>query len=120
MLFRSIEKNAFVLVTTHMGILKNYGYTNPKCVNASVEFDTSTLSPSFKLNMGIPGESHAIAIAKKSGLPQEIVNHAKKYIATEQADVSSLIKGLNKKHSELDRIQHKARQLCNIHQNLSC
>ena len=65
-----IEKKAFVLVTTHMGILKNYGYTNPGCVNASVEFDTSTLSPSFKLNMGIPGESHAIAIARKSGLPQ--------------------------------------------------
>ena len=106
-----IEKNAFVLVTTHMGILKNYGYTNPKCVNASVEFDTSTLSPSFKLNMGIPGESHAIAIARKSGLPQEVVNHAKNYIATEQADVSSLIKGLNKKHAELDRIQHKARML---------
>ena len=106
-----IEKKAFVLVTTHMGILKNYGYTNPGCVNASVEFDTSTLSPSFKLNMGIPGESHAIAIARKSGLPQEVVNKAKNYIATEQADVSSLIKGLNKKHAELDRIQHKARML---------
>lgn len=106
-----IEKNAFVLVTTHMGILKNYGYTNAKCVNASVEFDTSTLSPSYKLMMGIPGESHAIAIARKSGLPQEVVNHAKNYIATEQADVSSLIKGLNKKHAELDRIQHKARML---------
>ena len=106
-----IEKNAFVLVTTHMGILKNYGYTNSKCVNASVEFDTSTLSPSYKLMMGIPGESHAIAIARKSGLPQEVVNHAKNYIATEQADVSSLIKGLNKKHAELDRIQHKARML---------
>ena len=106
-----IEKKAFVLVTTHMGILKNYGYTNPLCVNASVEFDTSTLSPSYKLNMGIPGESHAIAIARKSGLPQEVVNQAKNYIATEQADVSSLIKGLNKKHQELDRIQHKARIL---------
>ena len=106
-----IEKKAFVLVTTHMGILKNYGYTNPGCVNASVEFNTSTLSPSFKLNMGIPGESHAIAIARKSGLPQEVVNKAKNYIATEQADVSSLIKGLNKKHAELDRIQHKARML---------
>lgn len=106
-----IEKNAFVLVTTHMGILKNYGYTNAKCVNASVEFNTSTLSPSYKLMMGIPGESHAIAIARKSGLPQEVVNHAKNYIATEQADVSSLIKGLNKKHAELDRIQHKARML---------
>ncbi len=106
-----IEKNAFVLVTTHMGILKNYGYTNPKCVNASVEFDTNKLSPSYKLMMGIPGESHAIAIARKSGLPQELVNHAKNYIASEQADVSSLIKGLNKKHAELDRIQHKARML---------
>ena len=106
-----IQNKAFVLVTTHMGILKNYGYTNPGCVNASVEFDTSTLSPSYKLNMGIPGESHAIAIARKSGLPQEVVNQAKNYIATEQADVSSLIKGLNKKHSELDRLQHKARVL---------
>ncbi len=106
-----IEKQAFVLVTTHMGILKNYGYTNPGCVNASVEFDTSTLSPSYRLVMGIPGESHAIAIARKSGLPQKIVDSAKKYIATEQADVSSLIKGLNKKHSELDRLQHRARVL---------
>ena len=106
-----IQKQAFVLVTTHMGILKNYGYTNPGCVNASVEFDTSTLSPSYRLVMGIPGESHAIAIARKSGLPQAIVDSAKKYIATEQADVSSLIKGLNKKHSELDRLQHRARVL---------
>ena len=106
-----IEKQAFVLVTTHMGILKNYGYTNPGCINASVEFDTSTLSPSYRLVMGIPGESHAIAIARKSGLPQKIVDSAKKYIATEQADVSSLIKGLNKKHSELDRLQHRARVL---------
>lgn len=106
-----IEKQAFVLVTTHMGILKNYGYTNPGCVNASVEFDTSTLSPSYRLVMGIPGESHAIAIARKSGLPQKIVDNARKYIATEQADVSSLIKGLNKKHSELDRLQHRARML---------
>ncbi len=106
-----IEKKAFVLVTTHMGILKNYGYTNPSCINASVEFDTSTLSPSYRLVMGIPGESHAIAIARRSGLPQAIVDNAKKYIATEQADVSSLIKGLNKKHSELDRLQHRARLL---------
>ena len=108
---RLVQNKAFVLVTTHLGILKNFGYTNPDCLNASVEFDTSTLSPSYKLHMGIPGESHAIAIAKKSGLPQELVTKAKNYIAGEQADVSSLIKGLNKKHSELDRLQHRARQL---------
>jgi len=106
-----IKRRSFVLVTTHQGILKNYGYTNPSCINASVEFDANTLSPSYKLLMGIPGESHALDIAKKSGLPVELCNAAKNYIATEQADVSSLIKGLNKKHSELDRLQNKVRNL---------
>lgn len=100
-----IEKKSFVLVTTHQGILKNYGYTNPACINASVEFDTNTLSPSYHLQMGVPGESHALDIAQKSGLPKTIVASARNYIATEQADVSALIKGLNKKHQELSKLQ---------------
>jgi len=103
-----IEKKSFVLVTTHQGILKNYGYTNPACVNASVEFNTSTLSPSYHLLMGVPGESHALDIAQKSGLPKVIVASARNYIATEQADVSALIRGLNKKHQELSKLQRQA------------
>lgn len=109
LLDKLIEKQSFVLVTTHQGILKNYGYTNPSCINASVEFDTNTLSPSYRLVMGIPGESHALDIAQKSGLPKEIVASARNYIATEQADVSALIRGLNKKHLELNKIQQKAK-----------
>lgn len=101
-----IERQAFVLVTTHMGILKNYGYTNPHCINASVEFNTDTLAPSYQLLMGVPGESHALDIAAKSGLPNFIVKNAKHYIATEQTDVSALIKGLSKKHSELDKLRN--------------
>ena len=100
-----IQKKAFVLVTTHMGVLKNYGYTNPSCINASVEFDQNTLSPSYRLLMGVPGESHALDIARKNGLPPEICTNAKNYIATEQADVSALIRGLNRKHIELNKIQ---------------
>ncbi len=103
-----IEKKAFVLVTTHMGVLKNYGYTNAACVNACVEFDKGTLSPSYHLLMGVPGESHALDIAEKSGLPPAIVKHAREYIATEQTDVSALIRGLNRKHVELNRIQKEA------------
>ncbi|MCQ2584265.1 MAG: Smr/MutS family protein [Treponema sp.] len=103
-----IERQAFVLVTTHMGILKNYGYTNPHCINASVEFNTDTLAPSYHLLMGVPGESHALDIASKSGLPNFIVKNAKHYIATEQTDVSALIKGLSKKHSELDKLRNAA------------
>lgn len=102
-----IQKKSFVLVTTHMGVLKNYGYTNPSCVNASVEFNADTLSPSYRLLMGVPGESHALDIAQKSGLAPQIVENARKYIAAEQADVSKLIQGLSKKHIELDKIIEK-------------
>ena len=103
-----IKRQSFVLVTTHQGILKNYGYTNPCCINASVEFNQDTLSPSYRLLMGVPGESHALDIAQKSGLPVAICRAARTYIATEQADVSALIRGLNRKHVELNKIQKEA------------
>ncbi len=106
-----IKKKSFVLVTTHQGILKNYGYTNPSCINASVEFNQDTLSPSYRLLMGVPGESHALDIAQKSGLPGDICKAARNYIATEQADVSALIRGLNRKHVELNKIQKEAERL---------
>ena len=108
-----IKKQSFVLVTTHQGILKNYGYTNPSCINASVEFNQDTLSPSYHLLMGVPGESHALDIAKRSGLPGSIVSKAKSYITSEQADVSSLIKGLTQKHAELDRREKAFRDIEN-------
>ena len=106
-----IKKQSFVLVTTHQGILKNYGYTNPCCINASVEFNQDTLSPSYHLLMGVPGESHALDIAQKSGLPSGICKAARNYIATEQADVSALIRGLNRKHVELNKVQKEAERL---------
>ncbi len=103
-----IERKSFVLVTTHLGVLKNYGYSNSSCENASVEFDVSSLSPSYRIIMGLPGESHALDIAQKNGLPQKLCKAAKNFIATEQTDVSALIRGLNRKHIELNKIQKVA------------
>lgn len=99
-----LEKKSFVIVTTHHGVLKNYGWTNSNCLNASVEFDGQNLRPTYKLLMGIPGESHALDIARSSGLSEEIVSQAKSYISNQQADVCTLIKGLNLKHQELDAL----------------
>lgn len=103
-----IKRKSFVLVTTHLGVLKNYGYTNECCENASVEFDSNSLSPSYHILMGIPGESHALDIAQKNGLSKNLCDAARKFIATEQADVSALIRGLNKKHLELNKIKKSA------------
>lgn len=97
-----IGARARVLVTTHHGILKNYGYTKEGVVNASVDFDARTLSPTYRIVMGIPGESRALDIASRNGLDAAIVARARGYLDEERADVSELIKGLKAKHRELD------------------
>lgn len=103
-----LERKCFILVTTHQGALKNYGWTNPSCENASVEFDSVSMKPSYKIAMGIPGESHALEIAaaeaKRKPSFEKVVAGARKYIRTQEADVSTLIKGLSEKHSELDAL----------------
>ena len=97
-----IEKKTYLIVTTHHGILKNYGYTHEGVENASMEFDGRILSPTFRIVMGIPGESRAMDIAARNGFPGMLVNRARSYLDEERADVSALIAGLKKKHEELD------------------
>lgn len=84
------SKGVFSTVTTHYGELKALEYSNPYFKNASVEFDTSSLKPTYKLLIGIPGLSNAISISANLGLNTEIVNKAKE-ILTSQKDPSILV-----------------------------
>jgi DNA mismatch repair protein MutS2 len=104
-----IQKNSRLIVTTHHGILKNYGYTREGVENASVEFDGRTLSPTYRIVMGIPGESRAVDIAARNGLPPAIVERARSYLDEERSDVSALIRGLREKHRELAAAAEKGR-----------
>ncbi|MDR1862446.1 MAG: Smr/MutS family protein, partial [Treponema sp.] len=97
-----IETKTCLITTTHHGILKNYGYTREGVENASMEFDSRTLSPTFRIIMGIPGESRAVEIAERNGLAPDIVAKARTYLAEEQADISALLKGLREKRREFD------------------
>jgi DNA mismatch repair protein MutS2 len=97
-----LEKKVYLAATTHHGILKNYGYTREGVENASAEFDGLTLAPTFRIIMGIPGESRAVDIAERNGLPAPIVRAARAYLDEERSDVSALIAGLKEKHRELD------------------
>jgi DNA mismatch repair protein MutS2 len=69
--------------------------------NASVDFDSRTLSPTYRILMGVPGESRAVDIAARNGLGETIIEAARGYLAEERADVSALISGLKEKHREL-------------------
>ncbi|MBP5450834.1 MAG: hypothetical protein J6Y16_01210, partial [Treponema sp.] len=62
------------------------------------------MSTTYHLLMGVPGQSHALDIASRSGLPQSVVEAARSYSAGEEADVSTFINGLNQKHIDLDEI----------------
>jgi DNA mismatch repair protein MutS2 len=105
-----IERGCLTVLTTHHSILKNYGYSRPACLNASMDFDKASLSPTYRILMGVPGESRALEVASKNGLPAAIVGGARKYLAEERADVSELIKGLTEKHRELEDIEADRRR----------
>ena len=104
-----IEKRCRLIVTTHHGILKNYGYTRQGVENASVEFDGRTLSPTYRIVMGLPGESRAVDIAARNGLPPPIVAAARGYLRDERSDVSALIRGLKEKRRDLDQRDEERR-----------
>jgi DNA mismatch repair protein MutS2 len=104
-----IEKKARLLITTHHGILKNYGYTREEVENASVEFDSRTLSPTYRIITGIPGESRALEIAGRNGLMPEIIERARSYLDDGRSDISEMISQLREKHRELDALEEKAR-----------
>jgi DNA mismatch repair protein MutS2 len=99
------ERGSRLIATTHHGILKNYGYTRAGVENASVDFDGRTLSPTYRIVMGVPGESRAVDIAAGNGLPPSVVEGARAYLEGERSDVSALISGLKRKHQELDSVR---------------
>jgi DNA mismatch repair protein MutS2 len=98
------DKGIATLVTTHHGALKNYAWTHAGMENASAVFDEETLSPSYRIAMGVPGESHALLIAEKNGLHAAIVEKAKTFMRGD-ADVSALINTLQEKHHSADRLK---------------
>ena len=81
-----IAAGALVAATTHYAELKTYAYNTPEANNASVEFDLETLSPTYRLSIGLPGTSHAFAIAERLGLPAALVADAKARLGEAQEE----------------------------------
>lgn len=90
------KKQAKIIVTTHYPELKLYGYNRPKATNASMEFDLKTLSPTYRLQIGIPGHSNAFAIARRLGMREDVVKNAEGLMSDDNADINQMIAELAK------------------------
>ncbi|MEK5232813.1 endonuclease MutS2 [Lysinibacillus sp. FSL K6-0232] len=87
-------RGARVMATTHYPELKAYGYNRQGVANASVEFDIETLSPTYRLLIGVPGRSNAFEISSRLGLPESIIDRAKSFTGTDRHEVESMIASL--------------------------
>ena len=89
------ERARLTIATTHFGELKALKYSDPRFENASVAFDVDTLSPTYRLQWGIPGRSNALAIARRLGLEELVLQQAESQLAPHgEGDVNQVIAGL--------------------------
>jgi len=97
------EKGALVIATTHLTEIIGFVQKEEGMVNAAMAFDRQKLVPLYRLTVGEPGESHALEIASRYGLPERVVRFARGMIGTMEADFHALLRDLKEKREQLER-----------------
>jgi len=103
-----LREGITTFVATHYPELKTFAHTTPGVVNASLEFNVQTLRPTYKLTIGLPGRSNALAIAQRLGLPQEIIEAAKSEINPDDLRADKLIGDIHRQRKIAFKESEKA------------
>ncbi len=102
-ILKEIRKSgALVFATTHLADIKGFVHRTEGMVNASMEFDLKTLTPLYRLRAGEPGQSHALEIAKRYGLPENLIDEAKGMLGSMKVEFDLMISDLNIKRLEYE------------------
>ena len=94
-----------LISTTHYSDLKAFAYNNKNIVNASVEFDSENLAPTYKLSIGVPGSSNAILISRRLGLDEDILKEAESLINNNTTESGSLIKKIDEENQNVVKLR---------------
>ncbi len=106
-----IEKGCRVVVTTHLNLIKAYGYTRPFAVNVATSFDSGTAKPLYKLIYGTTGYSNAISVAKNIDLPKEIIEKSYEYLGKQEFMLNDLITSLEQEKKKAERENEELKEL---------
>lgn len=98
-----LKSDCYGIITTHYSKLKEYAMNTGKIENASMEFDAVTLKPVYKINIGIPGSSNALEIAKSLGLAPDVINSALRYMSDKQIGFEQVLKKAEESRRAADK-----------------
>ena len=88
-----LKVGCHAMVTTHLGVLKSIAFTHPRADNAAVEFDVASLQPTYRLRIGEPGNSNALAIAERLGMPKRLIESARRHLSRKSRALQRVIAG---------------------------
>ncbi len=108
-----VSHGVTTMVSTHHPELKIYAVEAPGVRNASVEFDLETLSPTYRLVIGLPGRSNALEIARRLGLSSAIIDDARGMVATESLIADDMLDEIQRTRADIRRQHEEARQIRN-------
>ncbi|WP_409270861.1 endonuclease MutS2 [Neobacillus sp. SCS-31] len=105
------KRGARVIATTHYPELKAYGYNREGVMNASVEFDIETLSPTYRLLLGVPGRSNAFEISRRLGLDERVIENAKAQVSEDSSQIDTMISKLESSRRDAENELAEAHDL---------
>lgn len=105
------ERGSMVFATSHFSEIKNFAFNRPSYQNASVEFDARTLSPTYRLLMGVPGSSNALYISKRLGLPDKIIERAKETMDERGIELETILAEIEEKRLRQEEMERNAKSL---------
>ncbi len=103
-----LARRSQTLVSTHIGKLKEFAFRHPRAENACVEFDPQTLAPCYHLIVGMPGESGALVIARRLGMPAAIVERAKERLVRRDEELTKLMADMRHARTEAEKARGAA------------
>ncbi len=104
------QQGCLVIATTHLSEIIGFVHRSPGMINAGMEFDDNSFTPLYRLIVGEPGQSHAVEIARRFGMPERVITFARQMLGSAGSEFASLLTELRRRRAELEKSQQELDQ----------